>query len=75
MQFMHRTHNTQKEKLLINKCMTNNQQITEHAFEGVRRNREDSSTLHGTLPGAQLTVMFMLLNKLLHFTQCVLHLW
>lgn len=26
MQFMHRTHNTQQEKLLINKCMTNNQQ-------------------------------------------------
>jgi hypothetical protein len=73
MQFMHRTQNTQQEKLLINKCMTNNQlwhklstKLTEHAFEGVRRNREDSSTLHVTLPGAQLTVMFMLLNKLLH---------
>jgi hypothetical protein len=82
MQFMHRTNNTQQEKLLINKFMTNNElrhklstKLTEHAFEGVWRNREDSSTLHGTLPGAQLTVMFMLLNKPLHFTQCVLHLW
>jgi hypothetical protein len=39
---MHRTNNTQQEKLLINKFMTNNElrhklstKLTEHAFEGV----------------------------------------